>query len=373
MMSRVYQMSRWLARPVLLHWLMPYLMLLVVMGTVAQKYIGLYESQRLFFSSFVLWVGWCPLPGARVVSGLLLLSLLAKLLVASPWSRAKSGIFIAHLGVALLLIGGIVTSFSTREGYMVLGQHERADYFSDYNQRVLTIRKNDVTLIEIPVERLMQTAPIVDAQLPFTVAITYVCSNCTMANRAATDAALHGPAQKVMLSAIANDTDDERNLAGPELVVSGAGKGVDGIYIAFEPMSKQPRFSIGKDRYDITLRRARHTLPFTLQLLTAEKDLHPGTGMVRSYRSTVMLRDGAVQQRAEITMNHPLRYRGYTVYQSSFNSRRAEAEASSVSFAVVRNAGRVFPYIASVTLCIGLLIHLCFKLPNLMQRGRYAA
>ncbi len=95
--------------------------------------------------------------------------------------------------------------------------------------------------------------------------------------------------------------------------------------------------------------------------------------MARSYRSVVQLSDGAVQQRAEITMNHPLRYKGYTVYQSSFLGNDANAPTNAVSFAVVRNSGRVFPYVASITLCIGLLVHLCFKLPSLIQRGHRAA
>ena len=111
-MSQLHRITQWLARPLLLHWLLPYLMLLVAIGTIAQKYIGLYESQRLFFSSTILWIGWLPLPGGRAVSALMLVSLLAKLTVASPWSRSKSGIFIAQLGVVLLLVGGDKSSQS---------------------------------------------------------------------------------------------------------------------------------------------------------------------------------------------------------------------------------------------------------------------
>jgi len=36
---------------------------LVIVGTIAQKYIGLYQSQVRFFSSFILWAGPVPLPG----------------------------------------------------------------------------------------------------------------------------------------------------------------------------------------------------------------------------------------------------------------------------------------------------------------------
>src|SRR5579872_1794997 len=121
----------WLARPVLLHWVLPYLMLLVVAGTVAEKYIGLFESQRIFFSSFVVWLGPLPLPGARMATGLLLLSLLAKTICASPWHKATAGIFVAHLGVVLLLAGALLTAAFATEGYLVLAKNETGGSFSD--------------------------------------------------------------------------------------------------------------------------------------------------------------------------------------------------------------------------------------------------
>jgi hypothetical protein len=373
MILRPRNIARWLAKPILLHWLLPYLMLLVVIGTVAQKTIGLYESQRLFFSSFLLWVGWFPLPGARAVCAVLFISLMSKVLLASPWSKAKSGIFITHVGILLLLLGGLLTAAFSDEGYMVLERHQTDHQFYDYHDRVLTVRKNAAPIITLPINELTTGQRITDPSLPFTLAIQYLCENCTMAPRAATGETLHGSAQKVMLSRIANDIDHERNLAGVEIAIEGAGKDKDGLYIAFEPMKKQPAITIGADQYTITIGRLPHALPFSLQLLDAEKEVHPGTDMVRSYRSTVLLRDGAVQQRAEITMNHPLRYKGYTVYQSSFLSADAASPTSGVSFAVVRNSGRVFPYVASITVCIGLLIHLCLKLPHLIQRGRHVA
>jgi hypothetical protein len=58
-------------------------------------------------------------------------------------------------------------------------------------------------------------------------------------------------------------------------------------------------------------------------------------------------------------MNEPLRYKGYTFYQSSF-SLRPDGEYSVLS--VVRNKGRVFPYLASLLIFAGLLLHLVIRL-----------
>ncbi|MCC7260292.1 MAG: hypothetical protein IT567_04595, partial [Alphaproteobacteria bacterium] len=54
-------------------------------------------------------------------------------------------------------------------------------------------------------------------------------------------------------------------------------------------------------------------------------------------------------------------------YQSSFIAH--EGTVSTV-LAVVNNAGRLFPYISSIIMCIGLLIHLAQRLPLLVARGK---
>jgi len=346
-------------------------MVLIAVGTVAQKSMGLYESQRLFFSSFVLWLGYLPLPGGRTISALLLIGLLTKLIVASPWRKANSGIFIAHLGVALLLIGGLVTAASSIEGYVALEKNDTTDHFYDYHKRELTIAKNKIPLVHIPLAELIKEKKISNSAFPFTITINDVCHNCTMAMRDSDAKNLKGHAQKVKLSPLADYLEEERNLSGAEITVTGASADADGIYLAFEPMEKQPEFTIGNDTYTLTLSRENYPLPFSLQLLESEKQVHPGTDVPRSYRSTVLLSDGDLHQRAIITMNHPLRYKGYTVYQASFNGGEDATQTKSVSFAIVQNSGRVFPYVASLTLCLGLIIHLCLRLPTLIKRSSH--
>lgn len=77
--------------------------------------------------------------------------------------------------------------------------------------------------------------------------------------------------------------------------------------------------------------------------------------MAQEYESIVTIMDGEIEWQSPIRMNEPLRYKGYTLYQSSFIT--VGEEQLSV-LAVVENAGRVFPYISSIVMCIGLLIHL---------------
>ena len=39
-----------------------WMIVLVIIGTVAQRDIGLYQAQQLFFSNWVAWLGFMPVP-----------------------------------------------------------------------------------------------------------------------------------------------------------------------------------------------------------------------------------------------------------------------------------------------------------------------
>ncbi len=85
--------------PVLLHYALPVLMVCLIIGTVAQKYIGLYEATQIFFAAPFFWLGPVPLPGLPVVLGLIALNLAGKLIFKSPWHWRNAGIIITHLGI----------------------------------------------------------------------------------------------------------------------------------------------------------------------------------------------------------------------------------------------------------------------------------
>jgi hypothetical protein len=65
-------------------------------------------------------------------------------------------------------------------------------------------------------------------------------------------------------------------------------------------------------------------------------------------------------------MNEPMRYRSYTFYQSSF-SIRPDGEFSILS--VVQNKGRIFPYISSAIIFIGLLTHIIVRNRHKIQKA----
>ena len=102
-------------------------------------------------------------------------------------------------------------------------------------------------------------------------------------------------------------------------------------------------------------------MPFEIELLDFTKILHPSTDIPKSFSSDINLIENSIPRYVLIKMNEPLRHKGYTFYQSSF----FEGEFSDISvLAVVKNYGRLFPYISSIIMCIGILLHLILKIPK---------
>ena len=81
--------------------------------------------------------------------------------------------------------------------------------------------------------------------------------------------------------------------------------------------------------------------------------------------SMTTLPEDGISKHILIKMNEPLRHKGYTFYQSSF-IESPDGETSVL--AAVKNYGRLFPYISSIIMCIGLLLHLIMKLPELFKK-----
>jgi hypothetical protein len=112
----------------------------------------------------------------------------------------------------------------------------------------------------------------------------------------------------------------------------------------------------GKNTYYVKLRRRRSPLPFMLKLKDFQMEYHPNTEMARSYKSQVEVITHGVSREALISMNEPLRYKKFTLYQSSYFIDRFKREHSTL--AVVKNSGRLLPYIATFVTFAGLAIHL---------------
>lgn len=348
---------QWLAffgSPRVLMYALPWLMVLLIAGTVAQKDLGLYAAHKIYFSSWILWMGPFPLPGAYITLGLITTCLFIKFLMFSPWRKANAGIILSHLGVLVLLIGGMVTALSQKEGFIAIGEGQEQNAVSDYHARVLSIHKDGRIFALLAFNDLKEGN--LATALPFKARIESLCTNCRPAP-VKNARGRKGLAEQISLRETLAEKEAETNLSGVTLRIEGA-EDSDGVYVVMEEIPHAPEIKSQGSIYKFSMGRAHTTLPFSIVLNDFAREVYPGTDMASGFSSDITIRDGETEWPYMISMNEPLRYKGYTFYQSSF-SLRPDGEYSVLS--VVKNKGRAFPYLASLLIFAGLLLHVVLR------------
>lgn len=343
---------RLLASPRWLFWLLPWFMVLLIFGTVAQRYIGLVEAQRLFFSSWILWLWLIPTPGGITTLALVTLSLTAKLALYSPWNKEKAGTIISHLGVWVLMLGGGMSYLLQQEGYVTLMEGESTRQMQDYYTRELTLYADGKPLQKWEESLLKPKATLRVKDRPFTLRIADFCDNCqgyVQENKQNK----RGLARMILLGSAPPKKEKEENKAGITFMLKGAGEKQDGEYIAYELLPSQgPKWKLEKTTYQLVLARQHHPLPFSIKLLDFSKITYPNSDQASEYQSLVEITDGDQKWEQTIAMNEPLRLRGYALYQSSF-IEAGGAQASVLS--VVKNDSWLMPYFGTFLLALGLI------------------
>src|ERR1035437_7823069 len=114
------------------------LMILVVACTLLQVPLGTHVAVERTIRSFLVW--WTPegspvqipvFPGGGLVGAFLLATLLFAQFLKLERSRRKAGLWLAHLGLALLFVGGFSTALFPVESQLPIGVGATRDYSED--------------------------------------------------------------------------------------------------------------------------------------------------------------------------------------------------------------------------------------------------
>jgi hypothetical protein len=348
-----------LARTDILFWTLPLLMFLLVIGTIAQKYIGLYASLNLYFASFITFIGPIPFPGGFTLMTILFVNMLMKFLMFSEWSWQKSGTIMVHLGVLVLIVGGGITAFTQKEGFLIVKQGEMSNIIEDYHQRLFRITKDGQNIFSIPHEAIAEGQRISIPTTNASVTIDQFCLHCRVELRGENEIkGWHAPGSSMKLVDDRPLTEHEQNMTGVEFTITGIDHKQDGKYLTFDKFPKPPSITIDGATYKFEIIREIRELPFHIHLTSFEQKLHAGTNMAKAYQSDVKVIDDKDSWEARIEMNEPLRYKGYTLYQSSFD---ISGDVPYTILNVVQNKGQFFPYIATIIMTVGLVLHMILR------------
>ena len=361
------KMIKFLGNPNIFVFGIAWMIVLVIVGTIAQRDMGLYQAQQIFFSSWVGWFGFIPYPSGRLLMFIISFNLLFYFFRPNIFKLSKLGITITHLGALLLMIGGGITAYYSQEGRMAITEGEISNYFEDYYNKELVIVDNsnqDYDEYTVFNEKTLYDNNIIENQstIPFRIEVLKFFRNCEPIRRDYSgDRNSHGLARNFYLEELDPDKEYERNISGVIINIQGPDQDNNGIYIVFQGQPIRQPIIYNGSKFYLELRNQRTYLPFDIELLDFKKVLHPSTDIPKSFSSDINLIENSIPRYVLIKMNEPLRHKGYTFYQSSF----FEGEFSDISvLAVVENYGRLFPYISSIIMCIGILLHLILKIPN---------
>lgn len=108
--------------------------------------------------------------------------------------------------------------------------------------------------------------------------------------------------------------------------------------------------------YLLTYANRRIDLGFPIKLLEFTVDRYQGTTRAMAYKSNVEVKDMGT---AEISMNEPLKWKGLTFYQASFQEEKGKPVASI--FSVNQDPGRFLKYLGSLVMTLGIIFLFYFR------------
>jgi hypothetical protein len=118
-------------------------------------------------------------------------------------------------------------------------------------------------------------------------------------------------------------------------------------------------FIVGTDTVTISMQPHAISLPMRIRLTNFRVQWHPGTSNAKSYQSRLRLFGKNIDREVVIEMNRPFRYKSFSFYQMGYSGE--EGNYSS-TLAIVKNPFRYLPYVASIIIVVGLILHLIVKM-----------
>jgi hypothetical protein len=354
--------------------------ILVFWATLDQVHLGVWGVQQKFFHSFIVFARLGDLrlpvyPGGYTIGGLLLANLLAAHVYRLKAGWRKTGIWIAHSGLILLLLGELISGLVQQDSQMTLDEGGTKNYSesSRFNELAIintTDPKYD-EVVAIPESLLARGTVVQSPMLPFRVVPKGYYANSEVQMRSQVPGAPPSPATAGMGPMIAvtpvevTYKEDERNVPSAYVELVGA-DGSLGTYVVSSALGNPQKFDYAGKSWKLVMRPARHYQPFSLSLEKFSHDIYPGTDIPKNFSSRVHINppDGSGGRDVLIYMNNPLRYAGLTFYQASFIGEH------TTILEVVSNPSWLVPYIACGAITLGLVVQFLIHLAGFLRRRR---
>jgi hypothetical protein len=353
------------------------------LATLEQVDSGLYATLNKYFDwrSWYIFpevsrtTVWIPLPGGYWVCVLLFINLLLGGILRARKGWKHAGILIAHSGILFLLAGGGVAHLFSQRGNLAVMEGKTSNVAEDYYDSVVEVA--EVKGGKIESVRVIDGKYLGDGMsfvrlpgLPFDLEFSGFMRNARVVSAESTD-----PRGGVIVvdgyfpARLADEKQAESNeSACYASVVRGDGsKG--NLFIlssgAFQPFT----VSEGGRVFAISMGKRQWVMPFAVRLEKFTAEFHPGTMKPKAFTSVIHRVEDGREAGVTIRMNEPMRYKGYTFFQSSYGPQGAMPGQPMYSvFEVVRNPADKWPEWSLYVVSFGLLTHFLIKLAGHFRR-----
>jgi ResB-like family protein len=353
-----------------------FLFLLTYLGTIEQTQSSLYEVQKRYFESiFLIHEAHVfglklpvPLPGVKLLLGLLTINLVVGGLIRIRKSRRTGGVIVIHIGMLLLIVAGFVKLQFADDGHLTLYEGTESTDFVSYHEWEVAIweadKTKDVRELLIPDAQITRVTgerktTFSHPELPFKLLLSGYVPNAMVKPKGPQWEAASPVVDGFAILRRDPEKEHEANAAAIYCEVLVDGKKTPGLlWGGFSTLQPPPPLVIqaGGKRWAIDLRRRRFAMPFKIRLDDFVHEYHPGTSMAKFFKSHVTKIEGGTSSKVLIQMNEPLRHNGLVIFQSSWGPPNAPPGSKLFSgFSVVRNPSDQWPLYACIVISIGLL------------------
>lgn len=365
---------------------------LVLAGTLAQVNFGIHEVQERYFQSLFVWwpagsqgLGIPVFPGGHLLGGVLLLNLIAAHLRRFRLTWRKLGIHLTHAGLIIMLAGGLFTDLFSVESFMRLTPGETKNYSEDSRRMELAVidesGKELDQVTAIPDARLRRGGTIGHGSLPFRIIVRHFYQNSQIqrldkAGPKAGPSATQGVGARVAVTELPRATaENERDAESAVIEILPIPTGGEvtaeslGTWLVSDQLGAPQTFSFAGKKWRLAMRPARYYKPYSLTLEKFTHERYAGTEIAKNFASRVTLMDPERKENRDVLiyMNHPLRYRGETCYQSGF-----EKNDAATVLQVVHNPSFIAPYVACIIVGAGLLFQFICHFAGFSHRRKTA-
>ncbi|MFN0077013.1 MAG: cytochrome c biogenesis protein ResB [Prosthecobacter sp.] len=382
------------------------LLLITFLGTLEQAEYGLVASQARYFESFFIDridIGSCwralafdgywdignvtlPLyivPGGYTLLAILFVNLFCGGIVRIRKSPKTIGVIISHFAILFMIAAGAVSYHFAKEGSLELAEGKTSDEFRSFHERVIEIEKvqtdekakHSVLVIGAEKYRDLNTGKgrtFTHASLPFDVMVTNWKQHAQPkrdADGSRSDAVDGYFIQEIsMLDEAGAALPDEQLASACIVIAKDKNGGAEQKGILWEFAAAPCTFTVGNDKYLVSLTHRSYKLPFAIRLDHTEQEKHPGTERARRFTSMVTKITGSREEKRVVTMNEPIRSEGYAVFQQTFDDGvRSGSGVKRSGFQIVENPSDHWPLISCIIVAEGLLLHFLMMLARFIK------